>query len=507
MSNIDHFEDENPSGELAAARYANHATEAPINPREQRLRPAPAPVPEPVADEATTDVDEGSTDSDEGAIPDPYGVGQAALEANNIPATKVGKPGEVAGDNDYVGSSVDRRQEAFASRSTALRPADWGWRGWCNRTLGMSLSPKNPSPEVNFRLGVETLKEGTPGVPLITVANPKGGENKTGTALTMSATFGTHTGSGVVAWDASSSFGSMAMRAHNGRTDRRSNWGLLKIAKQLCSKDVPHTAIDQFMIRQPTLDEVLPADDSGTSRRQLDWSACEATYAVLRRHRRLIIVDTENNHLAESLQWALVRADQIVIPMTACDDTIQEVEAMLRLAQGDPDIGSEKVSQAIVLLSPLPDAPVTPDRLELVESMLSQFNIPTILHMPFDPAFAGHRSRIVFDDLLPETRSAYVELCAMITSRLNAQALTAGVSMTAAAPPEQYTGQWQAPAPQQGGYGYSGDLAQVAVPQQAGPRGVAAHQYAQNAQQPIDPGAQFTGYSYDTTNMAGTHRR
>ena len=430
------FDGEPRSGNL----YAQYETEPEVDPRRQKLR-APAPA-EEAEDFVDGDLDETATGEDAQDENDPYGIGEAALAGNAVRVADHNRAEQLSGGLD-ARSKIERNRERFESASTAHAPATWGRRGWWNRTFGMKR-PALPA-EVAFRRDEETIKLPINGTPVIVFAQKKGGENKTGYSRGFSATVGRGRGSGVVNWDVSSTNGTLAMRAHNANPDGRSVWDLLMNATGLLSKDVVATAVDQFLIPQPTLDEVLAADDTGRHDKQLDYSACQAAFAVLRRHKRFIVVDTDNDHLAESWQWAMEHADQIVIPMTYRDDTIQQTETMLRHAAQNPRIGPKKVSEAIVLLAPLPTAPATLEQREAIEETLSQFSITEIIDAPYEPVFDGQRGRIVFDELSHDTRCMLADLAATVIDRLVARVSANGeqlpLDIAADAAPAEFTGQ------------------------------------------------------------------
>ncbi|KXP11601.1 hypothetical protein AXK57_21920 [Tsukamurella pulmonis] len=495
--------------------YSEYGTEPEVDPRGQKLRAAPAPEDtDPEGDGEFVGYDLEGEDDDAARARDPYGIGEAALAGNSVRVADHNAIEQSRGGLDGR-SKIERNRERYDSASTVHDPATWGRRGWLNRTFGMKRPPL--PGEVAYRRDVETIKLPINGTPVVTFAQKKGGENKTGYSRGFSATVGKFRGSGVVNWDISSTNGTLAMRAHNANPDGRSVWDLLAHAKPLLSKDSVATAIDNFLIPQPTLDEVLAADDTGRHNEQLVFSSCQAAFAVLRRHKRFIVCDTDNDHLAESWQWAMEHADQIVIPMTYRDDTIQQTETMLRHAVQNPKIGPKKVSEAIVLLAPLPTAPATAEQREAIEDTLSEFSITEIIDAPYDPVFDGQRGRIVYEELSHDTQCMLADLAATVISRMVARVTPNGEQMpldlAADDAPAAFTGeiptgarlryaeqpQPMAPGYPPVGYGQGPQRMPAPVPITNG------YSAGYNAAPPAPAGMAFT--NNDDAWAAGAHRR
>lgn len=370
---------------------ANYHSEAPVNLRAQRLRRRdPEPATEPEVVEAATPEPE--------AIPDPYHVGQAAL---------------VPEQAEPIRQSGSRRlfdEQALAADNA---PATWGLRGRMNAALGLRMKPKEDSAEVRFRASVNTIQRTLPGTAMVTVANTKGDAGKTSTLVTLSAIFGRHRGSGVVAWDASESGGTLGARAARTTEVERTVWDLLDNAAKLVGPDAVAGDLAAYLRRQPTRDEVLAGDTDSSHDETLGWNECAAIAAVLRRHRDLMFVDTANNPQAPSWQWAVQNCDLLVVPLPMRSDMAGQAYAML---EGLAKRGFEHVVRgAVVLLCATPGAsPALEDR---IVTGFEALGVETFVRMPYEPTFATGE-RIDLDRLTQESVEAWTNVAAIVADRL-----------------------------------------------------------------------------------------
>ncbi|WP_051030245.1 MinD/ParA family ATP-binding protein [Nocardia takedensis] len=397
MSNHDdHDRDTDPT--LWDRPDEDYHAENPVNLREQRLRPRtaadpasmrlrPAPAP-PTARPAPSAV---SAVSAAPTVPEP--LSRAEAEAL----------GE-ARSRDVLGVAAGVEAD----------PAGWGWRGKAN-ALGARLKPDRE--EVSHRLAVERIRQPLPGTPVIMVCNPKGGGGTTPATLMLSNIFGRHR-HGVVAWDTAETRGTLAARA--ARADRRmpTTWDVVEHAAGLCSDTVAASAMGQFLLAQPTGDEILAGDQSSRRRQMLGATECAAILAVLRRHRTMVLLDTGNNERGEAFTWALDNATALVIPLTYRRDAAHMV---LRALDGIAARGHEHlVASAVVVLAQ--GSAVNPAARHAVHEALARAEITRLTTVPFDPDLAGGE-RIVASRLHPATVRAWTRVAAVVADGL-AETLT-----------------------------------------------------------------------------------
>jgi len=363
----------------------DYTAEQPVDLRRQRLRPAPEAQLEPEPPEVEQDPDEGTMMSD------PYGVGVENLTESPPEASEI---------------AAVREARLAMLRSPApgveTDPAHWGWRGTLN-LLGFRLRPARTSEEVQYRRAVERIRQPLPGTPLIVVANPKGGSGVTPTVVLLSALFARHRGGQVVAWDANEACGTLADRAAVC-SGPDSVWDVLGHARQLCSPNADASGLGRFLQRQPTLDEILASDNAPGGSACVGTQECAAIWAVLRRHRSMVIADTGDNDRAEAFRWALGHATQLVVPVIGRRDA---VVAALRLLDGIADNGHEELAAgAVIVLAAGGDT-------GMVNETLTAAGIQRVLRVPFDPALAGGE-RIVVTRLSRATVSAWTEVAAAV---------------------------------------------------------------------------------------------
>ena len=331
-------------------------------------------------------------------VPDPYGVGQAALA--DAAATGNGS-GPVSNDllADAAGVETD--------------PATWGWRGRANAAVGLRLRPRAGSGELSYRQAVERARQPLAGIQLVTVANPKGGQGNTPATVLLANTFATHRGGGVVAWDANESRGTLASRAAVFAPSEYTVWDVLEHAGTLCSPHADASSLARFLHVQPTKDEVLASDRSGTRLETVGVDECAAIMAVLRRHRSMVIADTSNNDRSQAFRWVVEHSNQLVVPLTYRRDATYEV---LRMFDGLAARGFEHLIHGAVVVLVRGTAPTaTAER--AVERALEAAGVLHLAHVPFDDALASGE-RIVYSRLAPTTVQAWTEVAALVADGL-----------------------------------------------------------------------------------------
>ncbi|WP_216895599.1 MinD/ParA family ATP-binding protein [Nocardia alni] len=382
--------DESTAVEAIDGDRADYTAEDPVDLRRQRLRGRPRRV---SADEPDEERFEDRNDDADPVVvvDDPYGVG-----AENL-STPMPDPREIA-------AVREARLAMLRNPAPGVEtdPALWGWRGKLN-SLGLRLRPHRMSGEVVYRRAVERIRQPLPGTPLVVVANPKGGTGVSPAVVLLSALFARHRGGQVVAWDANEACGTLGDRAAVS-SGLESVWDVLGHARELCSANTDASGLGRFLHRQPTLDEVLAADDAPGGSACIGAEECAAIWAVLRRHRSLVVADTGDNERAAAFRWTIEHATVLVVPVIGRRDA---VVAALRLLDGVADNGREDLAEAaIIVLAETGGGGVASEA-------LTAAGIQRVVRVPFDAALASGE-RIVVTRLPRSTIAAWTQVVATV---------------------------------------------------------------------------------------------
>ncbi|MGK5737547.1 chromosome partitioning protein [Micromonospora sp. URMC 103] len=219
--------------------------------------------------------------------------------------------------------------EDFARRRQ-VRPADpvatMGVRAMANR-MGLRLPPGRHEQE--RRRDIETVRRNFGGLRQVTVVNPKGGAGKTVAILLLAMTFGQKRGGYVLAWDNNETQGTLGMRAQqdfHSRTVR----DLLRDLGQFHGAHGRVGDLSQYVRSQGEgMFDVLASDESATGGEMLTAAAFAEIREVVSRFYKLIFVDTGNNVRAQNWQAAMDATDQLVVTMSARNDSAETAARML----------------------------------------------------------------------------------------------------------------------------------------------------------------------------------
>ncbi|WP_239076913.1 MinD/ParA family ATP-binding protein [Actinocatenispora rupis] len=177
--------------------------------------------------------------------------------------------------------------------------------------------------EQDARHAVEMVRRNFGGLRQITVINPKGGAGKTVAVLMLAMTFGQKRGGYVLAWDNNETQGTLGMRAaqdfHN-RTVR----DLLRDLAHFRGPTGRVGDLSQYVRAQgEAMFDVLASDESATAGEMLTSQAFREIRDVVSRFYKLIVVDTGNNVRAANWQSAIDATDQLVVCMSARNDSAE----------------------------------------------------------------------------------------------------------------------------------------------------------------------------------------
>ena len=222
--------------------------------------------------------------------------------------------------------------EEFARRRV-VRPAQpiarTGFRGAVAKgSLGLvKVAPGGHEREVNQH--VDTVRRNFGGLRQVTVVNPKGGAGKTVAVLLLAMTFGQKRGGYVLAWDNNETQGTLGMRAQQDFHSRT----VRDLLRDLDHFSGPHGRVgdlSQYVRAQGEgMFDVLASDESATAGEMLTSSAFADIREVVSRFYKLIMVDTGNNVRAANWQAAIDATDQLVVTMSARNDSAETAARML----------------------------------------------------------------------------------------------------------------------------------------------------------------------------------
>ncbi|WP_414467602.1 chromosome partitioning protein [Micromonospora echinospora] len=305
--------------------------------------------------------------------------------------------------------------EDFARRRQA-RPADpvatMGVRAVLNRTtLGLvKLPPGRHEQEVKH--DIEMVRRNFGGLRQVTVVNPKGGAGKTVAILLLAMTFGQKRGGYVLAWDNNETQGTLGMRAQqdfHARTVR----DMLRDLAQFQGAHGRVGDLSQYVRSQGEgMFDVLASDESATGGEMLTASAFAEIRDVVSRFYKLIFVDTGNNVRAQNWQAAMDATDQLVVTMSARNDSAETAARMLdHLEQS----GRQRlVRQAVTVVS------MPPSRKEIdLPAIQEHFAARTraVLLAPYE-RLIDTGEPIRYGQLSSATRDAWLKIAASVAEGL-----------------------------------------------------------------------------------------
>ncbi|MDM4721565.1 chromosome partitioning protein [Micromonospora sp. WMMA1363] len=334
-----------------------------------------------------------------------------AVQSGHQPAVERAQPAHPpAGWSPPVG--IPPTAEDFARRRQ-MPPADpvatMGVRAVANR-VGLRLPPSRHEQEL--RRDIEMVRRNFGGLRQVTVVNPKGGAGKTVAILLLAMTFGQKRGGYVLAWDNNETQGTLGMRAQqdfHARTVR----DLLRDLNQFHGSHGRVGDLSQYVRSQGEgMFDVLASDESATGGEMLTADAFAEIREVVSRFYKLIFVDTGNNVRAQNWQAAMDATDQLVVTMSARNDSAETAARMLdHLEQS----GRQRlVRQAVTVVS------MPPSRKEIdLPAIQGHFSARTraVLLAPYERLIdTGEPLR--YGGLSTATRDAWLKIAAAVAEGL-----------------------------------------------------------------------------------------
>jgi MinD-like ATPase involved in chromosome partitioning or flagellar assembly len=305
--------------------------------------------------------------------------------------------------------------EEFATRR-AVRPREWvateGVRAAARRgSFGLvRLRPNRRERE--GRINLSSVRRAFGGLRQVTVVNPKGGAGKTVASLMLGLTYGQTRGGFVLAWDNNETQGTLGMRAQPdlyGRTVR----DLLRDLDRFGGGAGRIGELAAYVRAQEGASfDVLASDEAATAGEMLTARAFRDIREVVGRFYKLILVDTGNNVRAENWQAAVDATDQLVITMSARNDS---AETAARLLDHLEQTGRRELVRRAVTVVTLP-----PHRKEVdpraIERHFDQ-RCRIVLRVPYD-RHLDSGAPVRYAALSPESRRAWLRVAAAVADGL-----------------------------------------------------------------------------------------
>ena len=305
--------------------------------------------------------------------------------------------------------------EEFTARRV-VRPRDWvattGVRGAARRgSFGLvRLRPNRREQE--GRINLAAVRRSFGGLRQITVVNPKGGAGKTVATLMLGLTFGQTRGGFVLAWDNNETQGTLGMRAQpdgHARTVR----DLLRDLDRFADGHGRVGELAAYVRAQEgAAFDVLASDEAATAGEMLTARAFRDIRDVVGRFYKLILVDTGNNVRAENWQAAVDATDQLVITMSARNDS---AETAARLLDHLEQTGRRELVRRAVTVVTMP-----PHRKDVnpraIERHFDQ-RCRVVLRVPYD-RHLDSGAPVRYAALSPESRRAWLRVAAAVADGL-----------------------------------------------------------------------------------------
>lgn len=300
----------------------------------------------------------------------------------------------------------------------APHPAELGWRGLLN-SMGLRLAP-GPA-ELEDRQWRATAQRGLAGHKTVVFVNLKGGATKTTATFMVGATLGRVRGGNLLDWDNNENQGTLGDLALPASHDLTARDLLDNIERFEVASNSPEL-MNYMRPQGENRFHVLASQNKASNTDVIDGSAFVQLHGMLRQFYHLILVDTGNAATASTWQAAVEIADEIVLVALNKEDSTKKLAATVDtlVAQGL----EAKLARGVLLLTE-PTAPArkgTPRDLAAAKNRADAVDhfrnyVREIVHVPYDNALADG-ARVVFENLQPATRRAYLAATAAIVAGL-----------------------------------------------------------------------------------------
>jgi MinD-like ATPase involved in chromosome partitioning or flagellar assembly len=297
-----------------------------------------------------------------------------------------------------------------------VRPREWvattGVRATVRRTTFGLLRLRPSRREAEAREDLESVRRPIAGLRQITVVNPKGGAGKTVATLMLGLTFGQTRGGFVLAWDNNETQGTLGMRAQtdmHGRTVR----DLLRDLHRFTGAGGRVGELTAYVRPQEgAAFDVLASDEAATAGEMLTAAAFRDIRQVVGRFYKLLIVDTGNNARADNWQAAMDATDQLVVTMSARNDS---AETAARLLDHLEQTGRRELVRRAVTVVTMPPHRQDVDPRAIEDHFLLRCR--SVLRVPYD-RHLDSGAPVDYTALSPESRRAWLRVAAAVADGL-----------------------------------------------------------------------------------------
>jgi cellulose biosynthesis protein BcsQ len=312
--------------------------------------------------------------------------------------------------------------DEFARR--AERQTEMGVQAAVRRSTFGLISPAPGRREQEFNADVEAIRRNFGGLRQVTVVNPRGGAGKTVAVLMLAMTLGQWRGGHVLAWDNNETQGTLGLRAQqdfHARTVR----DLLRDLHLLQGPRGRVGDLSQYVRAQGEgMFEVLASSESadrapgaahersGAAGEMLTDVAFGAIRDVVSRFYKVIVVDTGNDVRAPDWQAAVDATDQLVVTLSARNDSAETAARMLDHLEQTGRIRA--VRQAVTVLS-LPQNQRELDVLGVERHFTARTR--AVIRVPYDRVIDTCEP-IDYRQLSDATRAAWIKVAAAVADGL-----------------------------------------------------------------------------------------
>lgn len=289
-----------------------------------------------------------------------------------------------------------------------IGPAQHGLAGLLNK-LGFSVPPS--ASERAERDDVHAVSRHFPRRRTISVANQKGGANKTPTVVNLSSVFARYGGGGVAAWDNNETMGTLGWRTEQGGHDS-TVLDLLAAASDLLSPGAERADLSRFVHHQPG-DKYEVLRSAADGEHVVTADEVDLVHRVLAKYYRLIVMDSGNSAGAPNWRRMVELTDQLVIPTTTVEDKKEGARLTLTAVSRVSERGAELARNAVVIVSEA-EAKDT----SIANAYAEDFRpyVRDVVVVPFDPALKNGVIR--HDALRSSTQRAWLAAAAAVSRGL-----------------------------------------------------------------------------------------
>ncbi|MDJ0361319.1 AAA family ATPase [Rhodococcus sp. H29-C3] len=337
--------------------------------------------------------------------------GPSAARSQQVQNPSGYPPGEPAfgatpGPNQPFGAQYQPTSQDLAPDTLLKRPrrtSSSGWRKGVHRLTGGVINPGESTAEERYRNQVERIRQPVLGDYRIAFLSLKGGVGKTTTTLGLGSTFASLRGDCVIAVDANPDFGTLGERVP--RQTSSTVRDLLADAPNIRR----YSDIRAHTSQAPSRLEVLAGERDPAASEMFGEEDYRSVIDMLQVYYNLILTDCGTGIMHSAMNGVLQLANALVLVSSPAVDGARSAAATLDWLQLHGY--GHLVERTVVVISSVRPGSSAIDMNLLTQHFLERCR--AVLVVPFDEHLA--EGAVVDLDLLrPQTRSAFVELAAMV---------------------------------------------------------------------------------------------